>query len=783
MKPLIPLTISYILGIWIGEGIDTPFYLTFIVGVCLFIISFIFFVKKLPLLTNISLFLNIILIGVLFSHGHSILSSHSLFKYLGQEITLIGDISNPPELSEDKTSLIIEADKIGNQKVDGLVLVNIKSSDVTLKYGDRVRLEGKLRMPSGFKNPGGFDYQKYLVRKKINALVWIQDKNKIIKLGAGDFNPIFMVAYKIRDRVSDIIYATLPDKPFACASLLDGILLGKRSHLSDEVMGWFQDTGTIHILAISGFNVGIIGLIFFFIFHKLIRLPQRISSFLTFLVLIVFTIMTGATPSVVRATIMASAIIIGKIIDRDTNIYNSLALSSLIILLHNPLTLFDIGFQLSFGAVLSLVYFTPLIEPKLWFLPRYLAKLVSVSLAVQIGISPIIIFYFDKLSLVTILANIIVVPLVGVILTIGLGMIFIGIIFIPLANLIGMINFYLISGLFLAVSFFAHIPFAYIYLPTPSFPLLISYYLCLWAISKHKKIGTSKVIIGILIIGNIFLWAEVIKTSSGMMKVTFLDVGQGDAIFLEFPDGGNMLIDGGPCDYLDAGEMVILPFLRSSGITSLDTVILSHHHSDHYGGLLTLIKNYKIKKFVLDNGTTEQNFSQIIKEKDVVHKVVKRGDKIIGYPEIEIYLLHPLDINDKISNDDSVVVKIVYNQVSFLFPGDIENRTERELLPFKEMLSSTVLKIPHHGSKNGYDQKFIELVHPKIGVIEVGKDNKFNLPNKQVLKNYEKMGTRIYRTDKDGAVIVTTNGKKVWVKSMRSGNRINNEVEIRKWKL
>ncbi len=762
MKPLIQFTIFYIIGIVIGNWTGIPFFFIYILGVLLFAFSFIFFIKKLLIPTNIFLLLSIILIGVLFHEIHSrFLSSNSLSKYLDQDVVLIGDIANPVEISEDKISLIIHADKIIANKVDqevnGVVLVNIKNNFVAYKYGDRIKVAGKLKMPPGLKNPGGFDYQKYLARKKILAIVWVQDKEKIVKLGTGKFNPVFMFAYKIRDKASGIISDTLPNKPFPCAFLLESVLLGKRSMLPEEVIKWFQDTGTIHILAISGLHVGLIGLIFFFIFRKLLRLPQRTSSILTLLVLIIFAIMTGATPSVIRATIMAGTIIIGMIIERDTDIYNNLALAALIILLQNPLTLFDVGFQLSFGAVFSLVYFTSFIEPKLWFLPKYLAKLVSVSIAVQIGISPILIFYFNKLSLVTILANIIVIPLLGVILTLGLAMVFIGIIFMPIANLIGIINYYIITGLLISVSFFAQIPYAYIYLPTPSFFIIGSYYLCLLALSKYK---IPKVVIGILILINIFLWMQVFKNSSNIMKVTFLDVGQGDATFLEFPDGGNMLIDGGPAsEYSDTGKWVILPFLRSKGITNLDVVMVSHYHSDHYGGLSTVLKNYKIKKFVIDNGFER------IKEKDICYKVVRRGDKIIGYPKIEIYILHP-NLDKSSSNNNSVVVKIVYNKISFLFTGDIENKTEQHLLPFKDMLSSTVLKVPHHGSKHGYEPEFIKLVNPKTGIIGVGRDNKFNLPNRQVLIDYEKRGTDIYRTDKHGAVMISTNGKKIWVKTM-----------------
>ncbi|MEW6620772.1 MAG: DNA internalization-related competence protein ComEC/Rec2 [bacterium] len=732
-----------------------------------------FFIKKFHFPTNIFLLLSIISIGVLLHEGHSrFLYSNSLNKYVGHKVVLIGDVAQPVEITEDRINLIIHTEKVITDKVlkvNGLVLVNIKKEKkCKFEYGDKVQFRGKLKLSTGLRNPCGFDYQKYLARKKIHIVVWIYEQKEIVKLGRGKFNPIFMFAYKIRDKASSVIYKILPDKPFACASLLDGVLLGKRSQLPDEVEGWFRDTGTIHILAISGFNVGLIGLIFFFIFHRLICLPKRTSSIFTLFVLIIFAIVTGASPSVVRAVIMAGTIIIGLIIDRETNIYHNLALAALLVLLHNPLTLFDIGFQLSFVAVFSLFYFTPFIEPKLWFLPKYLAKLIATSVAVQIGLSPILIFYFNKLSLITVLANIIVVPLVSIILILGLAIAFIGMIFIPLANLIGIATSYIITSLLVCVFFFARIPYAYIYLATPTFFDIGSYYLILWAITRHKRIGTTKVIIGILILINIFLWTGgVVKNSSRIMKVTFLDVGQGDAIFLEFPEGSNMLIDGGPSGFFDAGERIILPFLTSKGILNLDVVIVSHNDIDHYGGLLSVLKNFKVRKFVLSNGIENQELSRIIKEKGICHKVVKRGDKISGYPGIEIYILHPSDIMAESSdNNNSVVVKILFNKISFLFAGDIEKEAQKKLLPFKEMLSAMVLKIPHHGSRNAYYSEFITEVNPEIGIIQVGRDNRFNFPHKEVIAGYEKIGTKIYQTDIHGAVTVKTDGEKIWVKTI-----------------
>jgi competence protein ComEC len=455
-------------------------------------------------------------------------------KYSGKEIILIGDIYNFPEISEERIGLIIQAEKVivnkVAKKVNGFVLINIKSDFEPdfFNYGDRIKVSGKLKMPAGLRNPGGFDYSKYLSRRKVFAIVSIWDKKDIVKLGIGKFNPICMFAYKISDKASDTISEALPDKALVCAAFLDGLLLGKRSMLPDEVQSWFVDTGTIHILAISGLNVGLIGLIFFFIFRKIIRLPPRISSVFTFLVLIIFAIITGAQPSVIRATITAGAILVAMIIEKDTDMDNILALSALIILLHNPLTLFDVGFQLSFVAVCGLSYLTPFIEPRLWFLPKYIAKLISASIAVQLALSPFLVFYFNKLSLVTVLANIIVVPLSGIILTLSLAMFFIGIIFMPLATLIGIINFYLVTGLLTCVSFFAHFPFAYIYLPTPSFPFIATYYLCLWALTKHKKrglprFGTPKVVIGILVLINIFrnYSAIVISYTFQISKKTF----------------------------------------------------------------------------------------------------------------------------------------------------------------------------------------------------------------------------------------------------------------------
>jgi competence protein ComEC len=285
----------------------------------------------------------------------------------------------------------------------------------------------------------------------------------------------------------------------------------------------------------------------------------------------------------------------------------------------------------------------------------------------------------------------------------------------------------------------------------------------------------KKILIISLLILNLLIWIKALSPPSQILEVTFLDVGQGDSIFIQFPRKGNILIDGGSAwrEY-DSGERVIAPFLRKKGIKRVDLIVLSHPHLDHVGGLIYVIKNFKIG-LILSNGQmhnsyTYQKFLETVKKKNIPYKIGRWGQKIEGYKGVEIYILHPREPLIKNTNSDlnnnSLVIKLTYKKISFLFTGDIEREAESDLLRLGEILKSTVLKVPHQGSRTSSTEEFLEAVKPKIAVISVGKKNRFHHPHSLALKRLKKFGIKVYRTDKDGAVIMTTTGERINLKTM-----------------
>lgn len=276
----------------------------------------------------------------------------------------------------------------------------------------------------------------------------------------------------------------------------------------------------------------------------------------------------------------------------------------------------------------------------------------------------------------------------------------------------------------------------------------------------------SRLFIILVLLICISIWAMVWQKPC-ILKVIFFDVGQGDSALILFPRGGNILIDGGE---KGQGKRVILPYLRKRGIRKLDTVILTHAHSDHVGGLIEILKNLQVE-LVVDSGyphTTDiyMEFLELVEEKNIPYKMVRRGQKLTGYTGAEIEFLNPPrpfhEGRGSDINNSSVVVKLTYGEVQFLFCADIEEEIEKDLLnSYGSKLRSSVLKVPHHGSKTSSSLEFIVEVNPDIAVISVGRNNRFGHPDSANIMKYKRTGVRIYRTDINGAITISTDGKSV----------------------
>ncbi|MBA7483426.1 ComE operon protein 3 [subsurface metagenome] len=687
-------------------------------------------------------------------------------------VEVLGTIDRLPEVKKDRIHLIVKTEKISFKKKEfsarSRIRVSLPKGKTSFNYGDRARIRGELISPPGTRNPGGFSYQNYLATQKISALVNLVVNEQIKSIGEARVNPFFRIVFYLRKHLIETIDHTLPSLQ---GSVLKGILLGRREELPPLLYQAFITTGVAHVLAVSGLHVGLVAAFFYYGLFPLLRFPNKGSALLTLLIIILYCFMTGCRPPVVRATIMFGLFLLASCLGRKREIYTTLAFAALVILLINPLTLFNVGFQLSFAAVLSILYLYPRIYPRLKFLSPYPAGLMSVSLAAWVGVAPLVAYHFNYFTPVAILANLFVVPLVSIIVALGFLATLCSF-FLPLAQLFSSSNWLFLTILIKVIDFFTDFPGAGIRVITPSLSSIGFYYLGIVGLVNFKRflLVRKAVSMGALCLITIFIWGNIFASQDKLLKVTFLDVGQGDSFFIQFPDKRNMLVDGGD------GRFDTLPsYLWDERIRKIDYLVLTHPHADHVTGLVDVLSSFKVGE-VWDSGQEftspeYEEFLRIITNKRIPYKILRAGEKLSIAPGIGIDILHPqekfLKGGGSEPNNNSIVMKLSYGKVKFLLTGDIEREAEGLIVKkYGSRLKSTILKVPHQGSKTSSTLKFLEKVSPECAIISVGGHNPFGHPNPEILKRYQNLEIKVYRTDKNGAITITTDGKDYRIRTM-----------------
>jgi competence protein ComEC len=465
--------------------------------------------------------------------------------------------------------------------------------------------------------------------------------------------------------------------------------------------------------------------------------------------------------------------------------YNSLGVAAMLILLFDPKQLFDAGFILSFSATFSMVLlytrFEKIFLKKLTmhnssFKKFILALLVLLftSLAAQIGTIPITANYFGKISLISILANVIAVPLANLSLAIGFLQIFFSLLSENLSALIAETNGVLLFCQLSFIKWCASLELAYIKVRDFNFADMITFYgivILLLSIRKWKELFLRILICSMLLAGNFLFNFDM----TNKLRITFLDIGQGDCALIQTPDGRNILVDCGRTSFTsDSGERTILPYLERCGISRIDLLIITHLHLDHIGGINSLLENIEIGK-IIDSGQKYNSafinkMDSLIIVNNVEREVVSAGDMIRDMDDLRMYFLYPdknyrdKDLSDQKENPNngSVVFILKYGDTDFLFTGDAEKESEEIMVrQYSDFLKTDVLKVAHHGSITSTTIPFAIRNKPGIAVISCGKFNKFNHPSDIVLNRLERSGTKIYRTDLDAAIVMESDGIKI----------------------
>lgn len=545
------------------------------------------------------------------------------------------------------------------------------------------------------------------------------------------------------------------------------------------------------MLAVSGSHITYIISAFSILMEKK---NKRITKILTIIFLIFFMALTGFTASVVRASIMGILILTSGLVHRKSDTINNLGISSLIILICNPYTIIDAGFWLSFAGTIGIIllekpinsYFQKFkickIKPISWIINSF-----TITFAANIIIIPIMAYMFSTFSMTFWISNILAAPVMEFVTIYGFLIYFISIFSLPLAKFLGIILNFSLNSLIKIAEITSLIPGSSIYIKTPYLLECIIYYLILFLIFNWKrikeKLENNKILekikknsykyISIILI-SIILTNTISNKIFQEIKIYFVDVGQGDSTLIQTIEGKNILIDGGGSEFgsFDVGESILLPYLLDRRITTIDYLMISHFDSDHIGGVFAILENLEVKNIIISKqGETSENlkkFYEITNNKGIRTIIVKKGDivEIDKYSHFEILFPEDNLIEDNILNNNSIVARFNSLDFSILFTGDIEEIAEKrlcELYSGTDKLEAFVLKVAHHGSKTSSTEEFLELVKPKIALIGVGKNNNFGHPNIDVIERLENMGSKIYRTDNCGEIIIRINRKKLQI--------------------
>ncbi len=581
-RPALLALISYVAGILLGNYLDlSTFILLFLIIVLLFLLFFLFQKKNYRI---ISIALLLVLTGFwryeLKSRDFP-LNHISRFTGLYGKVKLKGAISRDPDIREDKTFLEVDTRELyfdrKSIKTTGKILLKIKQPTSRFNYGDLVQVYGYLYSPFPARNPGAFDYKKYLSSREIFGCMSLQEDSEVQILDRGEGN--FFISKIILPLRSYILSSFRVNLGGAHQAILSGFVLGERREIPQETYKLFTDTGTLHLLAISGSNVALVIVIFFGLF-RILRIPYRISLILVFPLILIFSFVTGNQPSVVRASIMASFFLLSLLIERERDLLNIWALAALVILLLTPLAIFDVGFQLSFAATLGLIVWVPRLE-KLFhhrlqnrFFKYYVALPFFVSLSAQLFTYPVIAYYFNALPLYSLLANLLIVPLTGLVVMVGVISLLAGLLSFKLSFLFTSFNWLGLELIIKILSFFSSLPSAVSKIPSPSYPYILIFYLALFGIifqKNLKRFGIAAAISVLFLIGFSSI-SNLMTHRTAELRITYLATG-GEAVLVETPTAEKILINLAEAPW--EVERVILPFLYSRGIAKLDALILT----------------------------------------------------------------------------------------------------------------------------------------------------------------------------------------------------------------
>ena len=722
-----------------------------------------------------------------------------------QEVTLSGVVTEPVEHAPGRVTMIVAVESIAEDQTSRHVHGNLRLTwipceagnacepDTDVFRGDTISVRARIRQPFGTRNPGGFDYGAYLKEHGIHAVAVVRGPGRIQVQppAVGDFRArAWAQIDRWRNQVRQAAISTL--RPPARGLFL-GMIVGEQNDISPAVRDDFMTTGTVHIISISGSHLGLLAFVSFLGVRGITRrmparwleklscvlTPRQLAVLVTIPLVIFYTLLSGSHVATVRSLLMILLYLFAVWIGHERRIVVALGIAALCTTLSDPKALYDLSFQLSYVSVLAIALVfrwskrsdeedekpsAVMVKLKHWG-----KQYALMTLAATVGTVPLVAYYFNHVAWLGLFANAVVVPLVGLfVVPLGLG----ASIIVLLGGLdqlpFGWAHQEIMNGLTSVVGVMATVPGARWHVASPSIFAMVGFYLCLMVALFSRRMtwrvtGVSTMAFCLLW----WVWSPRHVFEDDALRVTFLDVGQGDATVLELPGGETILVDGGVAyARWDMGRMVVGPYLWDRGIRRLTHVIATHPQLDHVGGLPWIIENFEVDHY-WSNGIERtkpfyRRLQDALEEKRVVERIAWEGEDIIKEEPCRLISLNPplvenghtlRDLQGPELNNLSVVLSLTCGEHSILLTADAEVEALTRFIRHPLVRSATVVKIPHHGAKSSLNRRWIQDLKAETAVVSAGRRNRYGHPALEVLQAYERMN--VYRTDSDGAIVLS----------------------------
>lgn len=710
--------------------------------------------------------------------------------YAHEEITVTGSLTEAPLLRKAadgsyRLRLTLEAEQVkqgreeprtASGKLYAYCRMEEEPAEDWALVGDRVKVSGKVRLPHGYQNPGQLDTALLLRSQGITATLVAQKHSLTVE--PVEAAPFSRWLARVRQHYLQAMQKVMPRED---AAAIFAMLFGGYQDLQPELLEAFTATGIVHILSVSGSHISLIAAVMAWL-GLMLRLPGVIRVLLVIGTIIIYSLLAGCVPPVIRSAVMGGLAFMALALDREREARRILILTGLVMLAVSPLLLFHISFQLSFLATAGLLYLSPVLAEWLegFHLKDWLAGGLAITLAAQLSTLPVLAWYFNQVSIASLLANLTIVPLVELIIILGL-LAGLAAFLLPFLGGIVYVADSLLLGLVYEMSrWMASLPGSRIWIPSLGWGASAVYYALLavvvmdepWRSRLLDWLKARKKPISILVLAVLVFAAGYRFSMVDELIVSAVDVGQGDAVVLRLPHGRCILFDtGGTRDgEFDIGEKVLVPYLRHYGIHEVEAIFLTHAHADHAAGAGAVLKNMPVKAvYTADEGREAYRSSMRLAASDPLlnklHPVRENEVFEMDGVRIEVVYAPQVPAREVTGNEASNVYKVTYGRASFLITGDLTMENEKVLLGENKDTHSTVLKVGHHGSDSSSSNEFLQAVSPVYAVISVGADNSFGHPKPSVLKRLQEQGAKILRTDREGEISFHTDGKSLRVET------------------